>query len=136
MFDRWRPVIYHLDSEPFLYLHHRHCKSQDIVFIDLLYPSHPGLPLVALGTTTIDSTPAIGVKWRRVPIQPAKYLHQWLSVKLVRTGFQNSGAFVSDYKGLITFDADTDGDGRKRIWSQKRQKERQSLDQLRRTDLD
>src|SRR6218665_3338174 len=46
---------------------------------------------VALGTTTIDSTPTIGVRWHRVPIQPAKYLHQWLSVKLVRTGFQNSG---------------------------------------------
>src|SRR6218665_1533416 len=54
---------------------------------------------VALGTTTIDSTPAIGVRWRRVPIQPAKYLHQWLSVKLVRTGFQNSGPLFRITKG-------------------------------------
>src|SRR6218665_1476607 len=46
---------------------------------------------VALGTTTIDSTPSIGVRWRRVPIQPAKYLHQWLSGQLFRTGCQNSG---------------------------------------------
>src|SRR6218665_3988689 len=45
---------------------------------------------VALGATAIDSTLTIGVGWRRVPIQPAKYLHLWLSVKLVRTGFQNS----------------------------------------------
>jgi len=43
--DRWRHVTYHLDSSPFLYLHHRHCKSQDIVFIGLLYPSPPGLLL-------------------------------------------------------------------------------------------
>ena len=74
-----------------------------------------GVRGVALGTTTIDSTPAIGVRWRRVPIQPAKYLHQWLSVKLVRTGFQNPGAFVSNHKGLITFDAETEGETRKRI---------------------
>src|SRR6218665_488193 len=46
---------------------------------------------VALGATAIDSTPTISVGWRRVPIQPAKYLHLWLSVKLVPTGFQNSG---------------------------------------------
>src|SRR6218665_3564266 len=67
--------------------------------------------IVALGTTTIDSTPTIDARWRRVPIRPAKYLHQWLSVKLVQTGFQNSGPFVSNHKGLITFDADTGGDG-------------------------
>src|SRR6218665_2618837 len=29
----------HLNSAPFLSLHHRHCKSQDIIFIRLLYPS-------------------------------------------------------------------------------------------------
>ena len=34
--------MYHLNSAPFLYLHHRHCKSQDIIFIRLLYPSSPG----------------------------------------------------------------------------------------------
>src|SRR6218665_3491315 len=90
-----------------------------------------GVRGVALGTTTIDSTPTIGVRWHRVPIQPAKYLHQWLSVKLVRTGFQNSGAFVSDYKGLITFDANTDGDGRRNASGVREDgKERQSLDQL------
>src|SRR6218665_3614548 len=81
---------------------------------------------VALGTATIDSTPAIGVRWRRGPIQPAKYLHQWLSVKLVQTGFQNSGAFVSNHKGLITFDANTEEDGRKNAsWSRRRRKETQ-----------
>ena len=47
--------------------------------------------IVALGTTTIDSTPTIGVRWRRVLIQPAEYLRQWESFKLVPTGFQNSG---------------------------------------------
>src|SRR6218665_871057 len=88
------------------------------------------MPPVALGTTTIDSTPAISVRWRRVPIQPAKYLHQWLSVKLVRTGFQNSGAFVSNHKGLNTFDADTEEDGRERIVVTEDGKERQSLDRL------
>ena len=31
-----------LSCTPFLYLHHRHCQSQDI---HLLYPSPPGLPL-------------------------------------------------------------------------------------------
>src|SRR6218665_2687585 len=34
-------TIYHLNSASFLYLHHRHCKSQDIIFIRLLYPSPP-----------------------------------------------------------------------------------------------
>src|SRR6218665_2407456 len=82
-----------------------------------------GVRGVALGTTTIDSMPAIGVRWRRVPIQPAKYLHQWLSVKLVRTGFQNSGPLFRNHKGLITFDANTEGDGRKNAsWSQKTEK--------------
>src|SRR6218665_3411127 len=38
-------MTYHLNSAPFLYLHHRHCKSQDIIFIRLLYPSPLGLPL-------------------------------------------------------------------------------------------
>ena len=32
----------HLNSAPFLYLHHRHCQSQDIIFIRLLYPSPLG----------------------------------------------------------------------------------------------
>src|SRR6218665_3033564 len=32
----------HLNSAPFLYLHHRHCHSQDI---GLLYPSPSGLSL-------------------------------------------------------------------------------------------
>ena len=44
----WRSffgMTYHLNSAPFLYLHHRHCKSQDIIFIRLLYSSPPGLPL-------------------------------------------------------------------------------------------
>src|SRR6218665_2631506 len=31
-----------LNSAPFLYLHHRHCQSQDIIFIRLLYPSPSG----------------------------------------------------------------------------------------------
>src|SRR6218665_1208024 len=88
-----------------------------------------GVRGVALGTTTIDSTPPIGVRWRRVPIQPAKYLHQWLNVKLVRTGFQNTGPFVSNHKRPDHFRR---GHRRRRnaSWSQKRQKERQSLDQL------
>jgi len=30
---------------PFLYLYHRHCQSQDIIFIRLLYPSPQALPL-------------------------------------------------------------------------------------------
>src|SRR6218665_1608064 len=38
-------IIYHLNSAPSLYLHHRHCQSHDIIFIRLLYPSPPGLPL-------------------------------------------------------------------------------------------
>src|SRR6218665_204505 len=38
-------MTYHLNSAPFLYLHHRLCQSQDIIFILLLYPSPPGLPL-------------------------------------------------------------------------------------------
>src|SRR6218665_947434 len=37
--------LYHLNSAPFLYLHHCHCQSQDIIFIRLLYPSLPSLPL-------------------------------------------------------------------------------------------
>jgi|SRR6218665_2484838 len=35
-------MTYHLNSAPFLYLHHHHCQSQDIIFIRLLYSSHPG----------------------------------------------------------------------------------------------
>ena len=35
-------MTYHLNSAPFLYLHHRHCQSQDIIFIRLLFPSPPG----------------------------------------------------------------------------------------------
>src|SRR6218665_1359247 len=40
-------MTYHLNSAPFLYLHHRHVisTSQHIIFIWLLYPSPPGLPL-------------------------------------------------------------------------------------------
>ena len=38
-------MIYHMNSAPFLHLHHRHFQSQDIVFIRLLYPSLPGLTL-------------------------------------------------------------------------------------------
>ena len=36
---------YHMNSAPFLYLYHRHCQPQDIIFILLLYPSRPGLAL-------------------------------------------------------------------------------------------
>jgi len=32
-------MTYHLNCAPFLRLHRRHCQSQDIVFIWLLYPS-------------------------------------------------------------------------------------------------
>src|SRR6218665_2886931 len=35
-------MAYHLNSVPFLYLHHRHCQSQHI---HLLCPSPPGLSL-------------------------------------------------------------------------------------------
>src|SRR6218665_3581678 len=35
-------MTYHLNSAPFPYLLHRHCQSQDIVFIRLLYPSPRG----------------------------------------------------------------------------------------------
>src|SRR6218665_3027741 len=36
-------MTYHLNSAPFLHLHRRrHCQSQDIIFICLLYPSPPG----------------------------------------------------------------------------------------------
>src|SRR6218665_3779796 len=35
-------MTYHLNSAPFLRLHRRHCQSQDIIFIRLLYPSPPG----------------------------------------------------------------------------------------------
>ena len=35
-------MTYHLNSAPFLYPHHRHCRSQHI---HLLYPSPRGLPL-------------------------------------------------------------------------------------------
>jgi len=38
-------MTYHLNSTPFLYLHHHYCQSQDIIFIRLLYQSPPGLPL-------------------------------------------------------------------------------------------
>jgi len=38
-------MTYHLNSAPFLYLHHHYCQSQDIIFIRLLYTSPPGLPL-------------------------------------------------------------------------------------------
>jgi len=35
-----------VNSAPFLfYLHHHHCQSQDIIFIPLLYPSPPCIPL-------------------------------------------------------------------------------------------
>jgi len=34
-------MTYHLNSALFLYLHHHHCQSQDIIFIRLLYPSLP-----------------------------------------------------------------------------------------------
>ena len=34
-------MTYHLYSAPFLYLHHRHCQSQDIIIIRVLYPSTP-----------------------------------------------------------------------------------------------
>jgi len=40
-------ITYHLDSAPFLHLHHCRCQSQDIIFIWLLYPSPSGLPLKA-----------------------------------------------------------------------------------------
>ena len=32
-------MTYHLNSAPFLYLQRRHCRSQDIIFSRLLYPS-------------------------------------------------------------------------------------------------
>src|SRR6218665_3433897 len=32
-------MTYHLNSAPFLYLHHRHCQSQDIIFIRQPYLS-------------------------------------------------------------------------------------------------
>src|SRR6218665_3331032 len=32
-------MTYHLNSAPFLRLHRRHCQSQDIIVICLLYPS-------------------------------------------------------------------------------------------------
>src|SRR6218665_2754725 len=35
----------HLNPTHFLYLHYYHCQSQTIIFIRLLYPSIPGLPL-------------------------------------------------------------------------------------------
>jgi len=35
-------MTYHLNSALFLYLHHRHGQSQDIIFIWLLYPSPTG----------------------------------------------------------------------------------------------
>src|SRR6218665_1686798 len=35
-------MTYHLNSAPFLRLHCRHCQSQDIIFIRLLYPTPPG----------------------------------------------------------------------------------------------
>src|SRR6218665_2414453 len=38
-------MTFHLNPAPFLYLHHRHCQSQDIIFIRLLYPLPPGLQL-------------------------------------------------------------------------------------------
>src|SRR6218665_1960518 len=38
-------MIYHLNSAPFLYLHHHYCQSQDIIFIRLLHPSPPSLSL-------------------------------------------------------------------------------------------
>src|SRR6218665_1284021 len=31
--------MYHLNVAPFLYIHHRRCQSQDIIFIRILYPS-------------------------------------------------------------------------------------------------
>jgi len=40
--------------------------------------------------------------------------------------FPELGAFVSNHKGLITFDANTEEDGRKNAsWSQRRRKETQ-----------
>src|SRR6218665_3645703 len=38
-------MTYHQNSAPFLYLHRRHCQSQDIIYLRLLYPSLLGLPL-------------------------------------------------------------------------------------------
>src|SRR6218665_3213735 len=38
-------MTYHLNSAPFIYLRHPHSQSQDIIFLRLLYPSPPGLPL-------------------------------------------------------------------------------------------
>src|SRR6218665_1100178 len=35
-------MTYHLNSAPFLRLHRPHSQSQDIIFIRLPYPSHPG----------------------------------------------------------------------------------------------
>src|SRR6218665_2159551 len=34
-------MTYHPNSTLFLYIHYRHCQSQDIIFILLLYPSPP-----------------------------------------------------------------------------------------------
>src|SRR6218665_1341075 len=42
---RLRFITYHVTSAPFLYLHHRHCQSQNITFIRLIYPSPQDLPL-------------------------------------------------------------------------------------------
>src|SRR6218665_2461537 len=36
-------MTYHLNSAPFLRLHRRHCQSQDIILIRLLYPSLMGV---------------------------------------------------------------------------------------------
>src|SRR6218665_2059541 len=38
-------MTYHQNSAPFLYLLHRYCQSQYIIFIWILYPSPPDLPL-------------------------------------------------------------------------------------------
>src|SRR6218665_943245 len=109
-------------------IYHHMLKNIGLVCSEVLY-RFKDIIVVALGTTTIDSTPTIGVGWRRVPIQPAKYLHLWLSVKLVPTGFQNSRPLFRSQRP----DHFRRGDRRRGTSthrSQKRRKEPQSLDQL------
>jgi len=48
-------MTYHMNSAPFLYLHHRHFQSQDIIFTRLLYPSSPGLSSQNLNVISSDT---------------------------------------------------------------------------------
>ena len=58
---------------------------------------------VALGTTTIDSTPTIGVRWHRVPSSTGQISPPMAERQTGSDRFPELGAFVSNHKGLITF---------------------------------